>query len=293
MPRDTEADPPPPPTAAELAAVVDLLADAQPAVAAAARARVLHWGDQALPAVRVAAEAGAARLRARCRSLLRSLEVRECLVRLSRLRLAGQGAGSPTTLLAGVALLTRMVRTFVPMDRELGGALREHAHAVAARITGRSLPYAARALAERLCGEAGLRGGRSEAGPVEELAVDRVLATGVGAPIALSLVYMLVARWAGLSAAGVAMPGHFLVRLHGRRPVLVDPCRGGRTITKSDCMRHLRHVGRRPVAPLLRDLDDREVLRAYLDALRADACQRPIEHAAQSLDHAAALLAPA
>jgi hypothetical protein len=58
-------------------------------------------------------------------------------------------------------------------------------------------------------------------------------------------------------------------------------------------MRHLRHVGRRPVAPLLRDLDDREVLRAYLDALRAAACQRPIEHAAQSLDHAAALLAPA
>jgi hypothetical protein len=113
-----------------------------------------------------------------------------------------------------------------------------------------------------------------------------VLATGVGAPIALSLVYMLVARWAGLSAAGVAMPGHFLVRLHGRRPVLVEPCRGGRTITKSDCMRHLRHVGRRPVAPLLRDLDDREVLRAYLDALRSAACQRPIEHAAQSLEHA-------
>jgi hypothetical protein len=38
---------------------------------------------------------------------------------------------------------------------------------------------------------------------------------------------------------------------------------------------------------------NREVLRAYLDALRAAACQRPIEHAAQSLDHAAALLAPA
>lgn len=291
MHRDTEADPPPPPNPAELAAAVDLLADAQPGVAAAARARVLQWGEHALPTLCAAAEAGEARVRARCRSLLRSLEVRDCLMRFSRLRIAARGVGSPTTLLAGVALLTRMVRTFVPSDRELGVALREHARAVAARTAGRSVPYSACALAERLHGEAGLRGGRGDDGPVEELAVDRVLAVGAGAPIALSLVYLLVARWAGLSAAGVAMPGHFLVRLHGRRPVLVDPWRGGRTVTKSDCVRHMRRATRGPVAPLLGDLDDRELLRRYASALRAAACQRPVEHGVQSLDHAAALLA--
>lgn len=291
MPHDTDADPPPPPSPAELAAVVDLLADAQPGVAAAARARVLQWGDHALPAVRAAAEAGEARVRARCRSLLRSLEVRECLVRFSRLRLAARGVGSPTTLLAGIALLTRMVRTFVPADRQLGVVLREHARAVAARAAGRSLPFAARALADQLCLSAGLRGGRSDDGPVEELAVDRVLATGVGAPIALSLAYLLVARWAGLPAAGVAMPGHFLVRLHGRRPVLVDPWHGGRTVTKSDCVRHLRRSKSGSVAPLLADLGDRELLRHYAAALRTAAVQRPVEHGVQSLDHAAALLA--
>ncbi|MFN9948734.1 MAG: transglutaminase family protein [Planctomycetota bacterium] len=293
MHRDTEADPPPLPTAADLAAVVDLLADGQAVVAAAARARVLRWGDHALPAVRAAAEAGDARLRARCRSLLRSLEVRDCLVRLSRLRLVAAGRGSPTTLLVGAALLSRMARTFVPTDGELIAGLHEHARAVAARAEGRSLPYAARALAERLHGDAGWRGGLGGAAPVEQVAVDGVLATGEGAPVALSLLYLVVARWAGFSAAGVAMPGHFLVRLHGVRPVLVDPFHGGRVVTKLDCMRLLRRAGHRPVAPLVRDLGDRPVLRAYLDCLRAAVAQRPLEHAAQALEHAAALLAGA
>ena len=50
----------------------------------------------------------------------------------------------------------------------------------------------------------------------------------IGVPVTLSMIYLLVARWAGLTVSGVGMPTHFLVRLHGVRPVLVDPYYGGR-----------------------------------------------------------------
>ena len=112
----------------------------------------------------------------------------------------------------------------------------------------------------------------------------------VVAGIAWALWYLLVARWAGLSAAGVAMPDHFLVRLHGVRPVLVDPLHGGRTITKVDCARHLRASGHDQVREHLRDLTDREVLIHYLRGLQRAAAHRAVPETQRTLGHALSLL---
>ena len=106
----------------------------------------------------------------------------------------------------------------------------------------------------------------------------------------LTLLYLLVARWAGLSAAGVALPNHFLVRLHGPRPVLLDPFHGGRTITKTDCARYLRSQGVERVQEHLRDLTDREVLIHYLRALRRASAPRNQTEGQASLDRALSLL---
>ena len=59
--------------------------------------------------------------------------------------------------------------------------------------------------------------------------LDLVLARGVGLPILLSVVYVEVARRAGLELAGVGLPGHFVVGHFGEDPpVLADPFHGGR-----------------------------------------------------------------
>jgi len=120
-----------------------------------------------------------------------------------------------------------------------------------------------------------------------------VLDGGTGIPVSLSLIYMLVARWAGLSVSGVALPDHFLVRLLGVRPVLVDPFHAGRSITKADCARYLRASGYNQVRHHLRNLCEREVLIHYLRALQRAASYRAVPETRQILGRALSLLEPA
>jgi regulator of sirC expression with transglutaminase-like and TPR domain len=58
--------------------------------------------------------------------------------------------------------------------------------------------------------------------------LDLVLARRRGLPILLSVVYVEVARRAGIALAGVGLPGHFVVGHFGADPpVLIDPFAGG------------------------------------------------------------------
>jgi regulator of sirC expression with transglutaminase-like and TPR domain len=58
--------------------------------------------------------------------------------------------------------------------------------------------------------------------------LDLVLARRRGLPILLSVVYVEVARRAGIQIAGVGLPGHFVVGHFGTDPpVLLDPFAGG------------------------------------------------------------------
>jgi regulator of sirC expression with transglutaminase-like and TPR domain len=64
-----------------------------------------------------------------------------------------------------------------------------------------------------------------------------------GIPISLSVLYMEVARRAGLEVFGVGLPGHFLVRAESRgRTVLVDPFHGGAILSAEDCQKRLDRV---------------------------------------------------
>jgi len=65
----------------------------------------------------------------------------------------------------------------------------------------------------------------------------------MGIPITLSIIYMEVARRAGLEVFGVGLPGHFLVRAEDRgRTVLVDPFHGGAILSAEDCQKRLDRV---------------------------------------------------
>ncbi|MCA8963723.1 MAG: hypothetical protein H6838_12280 [Planctomycetes bacterium] len=293
------------PTSAEIAAAIVLLADDRGPVQAAARDRLLRWGSDAVGPLREAAEAEHIRTRAQSRALLRTMEVHELLRRFAGLRLDGDGRGvgghnAPMPLLNGAVHLAQIVRTFGPEANELARRLRAEARLLKKRFEGRSLSVCARLLAERLHGELGLHGepGLSSESSgddgdrieLDHVLVDRVLGRGAGIPVSLSLVYLLVARWAGLSAAGVALPDHFLVRLHGIRPVLVDPFHAGRTVTKADCARYLRSRGYGSVQERLRDLSDREFLIHYLRGLQRAARNRAVPEARQGLGKALLML---
>ncbi|MEZ6038343.1 MAG: transglutaminase family protein [Planctomycetota bacterium] len=277
-------------TVAQIGAAIEMLADDRGPMQLAARERLLRWGDVAVPQLREGAEAEHLRTRTRCRAVLRSIDLQQLVSRFARLRLERTGRASAPVLLEGAVLAAQMVRTFVPEPAQLAARLRRVASGLQRECEGRSLPTCARLLAERLHDQLGLRGGRPEQVDVEQVLVDRVMRCGLGSPVSLSLIYLLVARWAGLSAAGVALPNHFLVRLHGPRPVLLDPFHGGRTITKTDCARYLRSQGVERVQEHLRDLTDREVLIHYLRALRRSGARRSEDEGRASLDRALSLL---
>jgi regulator of sirC expression with transglutaminase-like and TPR domain len=76
-----------------------------------------------------------------------------------------------------------------------------------------------------------------------------VLERRTGIPITMSVVYMEVARRAGLRIDGVNFPGHFLVRCCEGKPrkgtgLIIDPFHAGAVLTEQDCRMLLqRHVG--------------------------------------------------
>ncbi|MFN2441337.1 MAG: SirB1 family protein [Thermoanaerobaculia bacterium] len=73
--------------------------------------------------------------------------------------------------------------------------------------------------------------------------LNEVLDRHEGFPLALSLVYIAVSRRAGLHAAGVALPGRFLVKVAGPSgEILIDPWDGGRVLTRAECQAILDQV---------------------------------------------------
>jgi len=80
-----------------------------------------------------------------------------------------------------------------------------------------------------------------------------VLERRTGLPIALSVLYIAVARRLHLHAEGVGMPGHFIVRIkvatpEGEQFVLIDPFQGARALNVEDCKQQVESHGQ-PFVP--------------------------------------------
>lgn len=91
--------------------------------------------------------------------------------------------------------------------------------------------------------EEGFRGNQDDYYDSRNSFLNDVIDRRTGIPITLSVVYMEVARRAGLEVFGVGLPGHFLVRAEGRGgTVLVDPFHGGAILSAEDCQKRLDRV---------------------------------------------------
>jgi regulator of sirC expression with transglutaminase-like and TPR domain len=112
---------------------------------------------------------------------------------------------------------------------------------------------AVRILNEYLYDEMGFRGNREHYDDPRNSFLNEVLDRRTGIPISLAIVYLEVARRAGLRADGVNFPGHFLLRVattRGRAPrkgeafLIVDPFHGGALLDHDDCEQLLQqHAG--------------------------------------------------
>jgi len=79
--------------------------------------------------------------------------------------------------------------------------------------------------------EHGFAGDRERYDHPDNSMLDIVLSRRRGLPILLSIVYIEVARRAGIPLAGIGLPGHFVVGHFGTDPpVLLDPFNGGTRI---------------------------------------------------------------
>jgi regulator of sirC expression with transglutaminase-like and TPR domain len=99
------------------------------------------------------------------------------------------------------------------------------------------------ALSAYLFEEEGFRGNVEDYYDPRNSFLNEVIDRRTGIPITLSMLYMEVARRAGVGVFGVGLPGHFLVRAEAAgRAVLVDPFHGGALLSEADCQKRLDRV---------------------------------------------------
>src|SRR5687767_15977290 len=113
------------------------------------------------------------------------------------------------------------------------------------------LPARIDAVNRYLFNQLGFTGNREHFEDPRNSCLNEVLDRKTGIPITMALIYIEVARRAGLRAEGVNFPGHFLVRtlndLHTDDPddgLIVDAFNGGALLNEHDCRALLkRHTG--------------------------------------------------
>ena len=87
-----------------------------------------------------------------------------------------------------------------------------------------------------LLDEAGLKGNADDYYNPHNSCVNRVLDTGLGIPITLSLVYIEVARRLAKPVHGIGLPRHFIVQYDdGEYSTFIDPFHEGDLLTVADC----------------------------------------------------------
>ena len=106
---------------------------------------------------------------------------------------------------------------------------------------------AIQALNEYLYDEEGFGGNREQYDDPRNSFLNEVLDRRTGIPITLAVVYLEVARRAGLNITGINFPGHFLLRAPGGiagDDLIIDPFHSGALLSEFDCRQLLRnHVG--------------------------------------------------
>lgn len=118
--------------------------------------------------------------------------------------------------------------------------------------------------------ERGFHGNAGEYSAPENSYLDRVIDSGAGIPITLSLVYMEVAQRVGLRCDGIGFPGHFIVRCgNPEAPIYIDPFHQGARLDREELLARLRGMPLGGASPesFLAALTRRQILQRMLNNL--------------------------
>lgn len=175
-------------------------------------------------------------------------------------------------LLEGAVLIAQLA--YPAVERRAEAQRLDQLAAPLAALNLSRLPVAAqaRALSDHLHLGCGFRGNTESYHEPENSFINRVLDRKLGIPISLALVYIEVARRAGLEAHGVGFPGHFLVRIDaGANTAIVDPFFGGEVLDRAALGRLLhRHAPRMTlVEEMLAPVTVRQIVTRMLINLRS------------------------
>jgi regulator of sirC expression with transglutaminase-like and TPR domain len=100
---------------------------------------------------------------------------------------------------------------------------------------------------EFLYEEEGFAGNRAQYDDPRNSFLNEVIDRRTGIPLTLAVIYLEVARRAGLTISGVNFPGHFLLRSLPAavgQELIIDPFHGGALLSEFDCRQLLRnHLG--------------------------------------------------
>jgi len=178
---------------------------------------------------------------------------------------------------------------------------REHLRALA-RDVGRhagaagDLPGRARALNEIILLKHGYSGDELTYDDLQNANLMRVIDRRKGLPVALGILYMHAGRAQGWETAGLAFPGHFLVRLSdGPERLILDPFHGGRICGAAE-LRELLKATVGQDSELLPEhytlVSDRDVLLRLQNNLKARLIQAQQHERAVSVIETMQMLAP-
>ena len=169
--------------------------------------------------------------------------------------LAAAANGSGTTLAPAALLIARIeyprldVEAYLAKLDAMGELARKAVQRHVERTGDGSRLACIKAVNECLFDELHFVGNREKYEDPRNSCLNEVLDRRTGIPITLCVVYMEVARRAGLHIDGVNFPGHFLVRCpeigsRGSSGLIIDPFHGGALLSEHDCRLLLqRHVG--------------------------------------------------
>jgi len=126
--------------------------------------------------------------------------------------------------------------------------------------------------------------------------LNRVIDTGRGLPITLSIVYMGVAQRLGIQLHGIASPMHFVCQLQTfQGPVYLDAFTNGRILSETECLDWLKRVSELPEEVILRSLvptDPRLIVMRMLNNLKSLYAQHENWRSLWKVQHRLAAMQP-
>ena len=109
--------------------------------------------------------------------------------------------------------------------------------------------------------EEGFRGDEKNYYDPQNSYLNRVMDRKLGNPVSLCLLYLFIAKRLSLPLVGVAMPGHFILRLQSPTfNIFVDPFNMGNFLTQSECEERLKRCGFGFESDFLSPVSNRRIL---------------------------------